>query len=185
MLFYQKILDLMVRYCPDCYKGGKTMGMIKKMSVFPNGEKIYNDKLIHNLQIVYNLMESYDGRSILYLLLFKVVWGKNSPGALSSGMKDFKTSMNELGLTDSRGRIPKDLRNTLIYLEEENKLIDRLHKSMILGARVTFKVTLTLDQYDPTTGRVFKAKDSYKAYRDEDFRLSEATKEFLKSLGRD
>ena len=162
------------------------MNTIKKMSVFPNGEKIYNDKLIHNLQLVYNLMESYDGRSILYFLVFKVRYGRNSRGALTSKMKDYRSSMHsDLGLIDSRGRIQKDLRNTLLFLDEENDLLLKLHRTAVLGKRYSFKITLTLDQYDPETGLIYKCKDSYKAYRDEDFHLSEAVREFLKSLGRD
>lgn len=163
-----------------------SVDIIKKMSIFPNGEKIYNDKLVHNLHIVYNLMDTYDGRAVLYFLIFKSRYGRNSSGALTSKVKNFRKIMHsELGLIDSRGRIQKDLRNTLLYLDEENELLLKLHRATVLGKKHSYKMTLTLDQYDPETGQVFKCKGSYKAYRDEDFLLSDALRNFLRDLGRE
>lgn len=159
------------------------MSLMMECSVFPNGEIIKNDLLLTQLQVVYDLLETYDGRSILFHLLFKIKYGKSTPGALTSHIKNYKESMlNDLKLLNKDGSIPKALKNTLTFLEEENGLFDKLGANLFTGKRFNFKLTLSLDQYDPKTKKVYHTKGSVKAYRNQDFKYSPSMREFLEGI---
>lgn len=187
MLFYQKILNL--RWEKYSERGRSEVGSsdIKECSVFPNGQIINNDRLVELIEVVYDLLLSHDGNAVLYLLLYKIRFRKLSikyPRLRKT--KDYRSFINEeLGFFTSRGSIPRDVKNTLLYLDEANNLFEKLHLKLLEGKKFSHKMTLSLDQYDPKTKTTYPSKYSWKATTDEDFRkkIGESTWKFLNEIG--
>ncbi|NBO17457.1 MAG: hypothetical protein EBV07_01015 [Proteobacteria bacterium] len=145
---------------------------VNEYSVFPNGQIIRNDRLVELIEVIYELLSSFDGQTVLYLLLFKIKFGSLSPKyPRGRKLKDYRDFMiNELGFMTKKGSIPRDVRNTLIYLDEVNSLLDKIHPRLLEGKKFPYKLTLSLDQYDPKSKKVFPSKNAWKAYTDQDYR---------------
>ena len=160
---------------------------IKEYSIFPNGELIRNDRLIELLEVVYGLLGTYDGMTVLYLLLFKIKFQKMSPKyPRNLKIQDYRSYLqNELGFLTLKGSIPKDVKNLLLYLDEGNSLLQRIHFKITEGRKFSSKLVISLDQYDPKLKKVFPSKDSWKLRTDNDFRksLGESNWKYLNGIG--
>jgi len=159
---------------------------IKECSVFPNGAIIRNDRLVELIEMVYDLLLSHDGQTVLYLLLYKIRFRKLSKKyPKQATIKDYREFMTTEGFLTSKGVIPKDIKNTLKYLDEANNLLEKLHHKLLEGKKFHHRITISLDQYDPKTKKFFPSKDSWKAKTDMDFRrgIGEVNWKFLNELG--
>ncbi len=162
---------------------------VKEYSVFPNGKLIRNDRFVEILEVIYDLLETFDGQTVLYLMLFKIRFGKLSPlYPRRRKVKNFRFFIvEELGFLTKGARIPRDVLNMLTYLDEANNLFEKLHYKLVEGKKANLKLSLSLDQYDPQSKKVFHSKNAWKAKTDEDFRkgIGESTWNFLADLGED
>lgn len=148
------------------------MSLVKEYSVFPNGDRIKNDRLTELLEVVYDLMETHDGQTVLFMLLHKVKFGRISPlypkGRKIKLFKDFMKE--ELCFLTKKGEIPRDVRNLLSCIEEVAGLHDKIFLKLTCGKRFSRRIVLSLDQYCPKENKVFPAKNSWKAKSDSDYR---------------
>jgi len=160
---------------------------IKSHSMFPDGSIIPNDRLVELVEVVYDLLATHDGQTVLYLLLYKIRFGSISPKyPRLRKMKDYKEFIkSELGFLTSKGVIPRDVRKTLLYLDEANNLFEKLHYKLLEGKKFSYRLILALDQYDLKLKKVFPSKNSWKAKTNDDFRrgFGESTWRFLNSEG--
>lgn len=159
--------------------------IVKEYSVFPNGERVRNDKLVNLLQVVYDLLETPDSQAVLFNALYKAKYG-NLSAVLpdSTNLEDVRTVLASIGLLTKGGKMPRDVKNFLVYLDEANNLYSKLFAKLTVGKRFNHKLTLSLDQYDPNTNKIYRSKDSWKSKTDDDFRrgIGEKNWQYLNQL---
>ncbi len=153
-------------------------------SVFPDGSKISNSLLVLHLEQIYDMLGTWEGKGILFFCTHLVKFGQIPEDAGKPDVSEYKRVLSENGLMSSPVRnnkivLAKSFERTLISVDLQNNLYNKLYQNIVQQKRVGFKLVINLNQYNSLTNEYL---DPVEAKSDAEFNISPSIVAFINSL---
>lgn len=127
--------------------------------MFEDGHLIPNSVVVFHLGQIYELLQSWEGKGMLFFYLDMARSGyTHSVHFKKQNVERFHEIFLEAGIivrTNKTGfRLVDSFERVLLETDKQNNLYSKLYQNILHQKRVSFKLTLILSQYSSSTNKI-------------------------------